>query len=105
MTERIVHCTDAIEWLKENEIPIDASLVASLPDISEFNLSLDEWKKWFISTAELIMQKTPDNGVAVFYQSDIKLDGVWIDKGFLIQKAAENSGMNQIWHKIVCRSP
>ena len=34
--ERIVECGDAIEWLKSHEKFVGASLVASMPDISEF---------------------------------------------------------------------
>ena len=102
--ERIVVCADAIEWLSSQEKLEGASLVASMPDISEFpKWSLDKWKEWFKSTAALIMSKTPDDGVVVFYQSDIKYEGVWVDKGYLVQRAAEEAGLELLWHKIVCR--
>ena len=42
-------------------------------------------------------------GVVVFYQSDIKYEGVWVDKGYLVQRAAEEAGLELLWHKIVCR--
>ncbi len=104
--DRIVHCDDAIEWLKQASIPEDASLIASMPDISEFpQYTLEKWKEWFISTAKLILSKTPDNEVAVFYQSDIKHENIWVDKAYLIQKAAEEIGSELLWHKIVCRFP
>ncbi len=48
---------------------------------------------------------TPDNGVTIFYQSDIKRDGTWVDKSYLCQKAAEAEGRALLWHKIVCRHP
>ena len=79
-------------------------MVASLPDISEFNLSLSEWKAWFLDTAALILSKCPDDGVVVFYQSDIKMDGIWVDKSYLCQKAAESVGSSLLWHKIACRT-
>ena len=61
--ERIVVCADAIEWLSSQEKLEGASLVASMPDISEFpKWSLEKWKEWFKSTAALIMSKTPDDG-------------------------------------------
>lgn len=105
-TERIVECGDAIEWLESHDKLDGASLVASMPDISEFtNYTLAKWKEWFTKTAELIMSRCPDDGVVIFYQSDIKYEGVWVDKGYLVQKAAENIGMEQLWHKIVCRVP
>ncbi len=104
--QRVVECADALVWLESQskETLAGSSLVASMPDISEFgNLSLKEWKEWFTNTASLIMSRTPDDGVVVFYQSDIKYEGEWIDKGYLVQKAAETHGLALLWHKIVCR--
>jgi hypothetical protein len=104
--ERIVECADALVWLEANskESLAGSSLVASMPDISEFtNYSLEQWKSWFTNTASLIMSRTPDDGVAIFYQSDIKYEGVWVDKAYLVQKAAEHNGLELLWHKIVCR--
>lgn len=106
MIERVVYCEDAISWLQAQGTLTDCSLVASLPDISEFpTYSLSDWKQWFTQTAELIISKTPEDGVTLFYQSDIKHEGVWVDKGYLCQKAAENLGHELLWHKIACRSP
>lgn len=77
-----------------------------MPDISEFpGLSLEQWQDWFTETARIILQSTPPEGVTIFYQSDIKLDGAWIDKGYLVQKAAENLGHQQLWHKVILRAP
>lgn len=104
--ERIVECGDALVWLESQskESMAGSSFVASMPDISEFsNSTLAQWKEWFTQTASLIMSRTPDEGVAVFYQSDIKYEGTWVDKGYLVQKAAEQNGMELLWHKIVCR--
>lgn len=102
--ERQVECGDAIEWLKSHDKFEGASVVASMPDISEFtNYSLIQWKEWFTSTAALIMSRCPDDGVAIFYQSDIKYEGVWVDKAYLVQKAAEREGLDLLWHKVVCR--
>ena len=105
---RTVECGDALLWLESQsrESLAGSSLVASMPDISEFNnYSLDQWKEWFTRTASLIMSRTPDDGVVVFYQSDIKYEGTWVDKGYLVQKAAEANGLSLLWHKIVCRVP
>lgn len=106
MAERIVHCEDALTWLQGQSVLHGSSLVASMPDISEFNgMELADWKKWFVSTAELILSRCPDDGVTIFYQSDIKHEGQWVDKGYLCQKAAENAGLKLLWHKIACRVP
>ncbi|HXH76613.1 MAG TPA: hypothetical protein VNJ08_16700 [Bacteriovoracaceae bacterium] len=106
MSERIVLCEDALVWLEGHEALAGSSLVASMPDISEFgHLSLPEWKDWFIRTASLILSRCPDDGVTIFYQSDIKVEGEWVDKGYLCQKAAEALGFKLLWHKIICRAP
>lgn len=103
---RKVYRGDAIEWLNKNPEIDDASFICSMPDISEFtNPVLRDWKKWFQSTAELVMSRCSSLGVSIFYQSDIKTEGVWVDKAFLVQKAAEAQGCELLWHKIVCRSP
>lgn len=104
--KRTVHHADAISWLKEQDLLNGCSIITSLPDISEFpKMSLDEWKTWFVDTAQLVLSKCPDDGVTLFYQSDIKRDGLWIDKAFLCQQAAQKSGQELIAHKIICRAP
>lgn len=106
MEKRIVYCEDAIVWLNSFRPNETTSFITSLPDYSEFpSLSLYDWQLWFIKTAGLIMQKTSPDGVSIFFQSDIKHDGEWIDKGFLIQKAAQELGHRLLWHKIFCRVP
>lgn len=103
---RTIFCEDAIEWMKASPVLTGCSIVASLPDVSEFpKFSLPEWKEWFIQTAALIMSRCPDEGATLFYQTDIKLDGAWVDKGYLCQKAAESLGYTLLWHKMVCRVP
>jgi hypothetical protein len=104
--DRHLICGDAIEWLQSNAIAQDASIIASMPDISEFpQLSLSEWKNWFGDTAEIILKATPENQVTIFYQSDIKYEGEWVDKSFIIQSKAQKLGHKLLWHKIACRHP
>jgi hypothetical protein len=103
--KREIFCEDAILWLQQNHDFAPASLVASLPDISEFTgYSVAKWKSWFEQTAELVFQKTSVNGVTIFYQSDIKREGAWVDKAYLCQKVAEKLGHELLWHKIICRN-
>lgn len=83
-----------------------ASFITSMPDYSEFpTWSLDQWKSWFTAAAEAVLRSTAEEGVAIFYQRDAKKDGAWVDKAYLIQKAAEAAGHQQLWHKIICRIP
>ncbi|MGZ3655577.1 MAG: SAM-dependent methyltransferase [Bdellovibrionota bacterium] len=103
---REVHQADAISWLETvGEMP-GCSFVTSLPDYSEFPaLTLDEWRAWFTNAAALVMRSCPPEGVAIFYQRDIKAENQWVDKAYLIQKAAEATGSRQLWHKVVARVP
>jgi hypothetical protein len=104
--KRDVICADAVEWLKSYSDPGGRSFLGSLPDISEFpGYSLSMWKDWFQATAELILEKTSKEGVTIFFQSDIKHNGLWVDKAYLVQKTAEKLGHELLWHKIFCRAP
>lgn len=102
--KRRVICADALEWLAEAEALAGAAVVTSLPDVCEFNgLSLERWRSWFLRAASAIFSALPLGSPAIFYQTDIKVDGVWIDKAYLCQRAAEAAGVSLLWHKIVCR--
>jgi hypothetical protein len=103
MPERTVHCEDALDWLPRQGTMRGCSFITSLPDVSELPLSLDAWKRWFVDAAKLVLAATPDDGVAIFFQTDIKKNGVWIDKGYLCARAAEDAGAHCLFHKIVCR--
>jgi hypothetical protein len=105
MPQRTIHHAEALAWLGEQGVIAGASFVTSLPDFSEFpKLSLDEWKVWFTDAAARVLLACPPDGVIIFYQRDQKQAGTWVDKGHLVQKAAERTGHAQLWHKIVCRA-
>ena len=80
-----------------------AGVVTSLPDLSEVRLALPAWRTWFLDAVRLTIGLVPDEGVAVFFQSDVRHDGQWIDKGSLVVRAAEDAGAHVVFHKIVCR--
>ena len=103
---RIVHNADAMVWLQAQGKLVGASIITSLPDVSGLpHLGLDAWRRWFEDAAALVMECTSDQGVAIFFQSDIKHGGFWIDKGALVSRAAERARMSCLFHKIVCRKP
>jgi hypothetical protein len=35
----------------------------------------------------------------------LQVDGVWVDKAYLVQNAAEQTGHALLWHKLVARVP
>ena len=104
MPTRVVHHAEALGWLCENAVPHGSSVITSLPDLSELApMTLPEWRLWFIDAAKRVMSACPDDGISLFYQTDIIDEGVWIDKGHLVQTAADELQMPLLWHRIVCR--
>lgn len=105
MASRIVHQTDGVAWLRAAELPEDHAVVTSLPDSSELSMSYEQWESWFADTAALVCSSLRGASVAVFFQTDVKRDGRWIDKSFLVQLGAQRTGAALLWHKVVCRAP
>ena len=101
-----MHHGEALAWLRAEAPLAGASVITSLPDVSEVPaLGLDGWRTWFDEAAMLTMRSVPAEGVAIFFQSDIKRGGLWLDKGAMVARAAERAGMGLLFHKIVCRKP
>ena len=98
-----MHCADAIPWLRERGVIEGACAVTSLPDVSEVSLSLAAWRAWFLEAVRLVVGCVPDERAAVFFQTDIKVEGRWIDKGALVVRAVEDAGAHVLFHKVVCR--
>ena len=88
-------------------LPRGVSVFTSLPDCSEVSfLTFPQWEDWFSLAAELCCRALHPDAVAIFYQTDIKREGTWVDKGFLVTRGARRiPGVTLLWHKIVCRSP
>jgi hypothetical protein len=106
LPDRTVHHGDALAWLRARGELTGASVITSLPDVSEVpELGFDGWTTWFVEAARVVMKAVPADGVAIFFQSDIRSGGVWIDKGALVARAAEAAEMKLLFHKIVCRRP
>jgi hypothetical protein len=102
----VVHHREALAWLHEQGRLRDASVVTSLPDLSELpHLGFAAWVDWFESAALATMNSVPDEGVAIFFQSDIRRAGLWVDKGVSVARAAQQAGMHLLFHRIVCRLP
>ncbi len=103
---RVVHCQDAIAWLAHNPLTEGDAIFTSLPDASEQKrLAFDAWQAWFGAAAESVVRALPARSAAIFYQTDVKQDGAWVDKSFLVQRGAYAAGARLLWHKIVCRAP
>ncbi|HEY3801867.1 MAG TPA: hypothetical protein VGL61_04635 [Kofleriaceae bacterium] len=105
MPERVIVHGDGVAFLRERApLPADHAIVTSLPDHSELpELGVDGWRRWFIDTVALACGAVAEDAVAIFYQTDVKHDGRWIDKGHLVMCGADAAGSHALWHKIVCR--
>lgn len=106
MAAREVIEGDAIAWLNAWTARDDACFVTSLPDLSELpELDLAGWSAWFEDAAALVIERTAPTAVSIFFQSDIREGGAWIDKGHLVHRAADRVGARCVFHRIVCRKP
>jgi hypothetical protein len=103
---RVVHHGDGVAWLAAAGLPPDHAVVTSLPDLSELPvLGVEGWRAWFVDTAALACRAVADDAVAIFFQTDAKHDGRWIDKSYLVQRGAEQAGSHLLWHRSACRVP
>jgi len=101
---RLIHHGDGVAFLARAPLPVDHAIVTSLPDHSELpELGVARWRAWFVETIALACRAVADEGVAMFFQTDVKHDGRWIDKGHLVLCGADAAGSHLLWHKIVCR--
>ena len=106
MPSRVVHHGDGIAFLARASLAADHAIITSLPDHSELpQLGVAGWRTWFVDTVALACRTVADDAVAVFYQTDVKHDGRWIDKGHLVLCGADAAGSHALWHKVVCRVP
>jgi hypothetical protein len=102
---QVVHA-DALPWLRERGRLTGASFITSLPDLSELpGLRLPGWREWFQQAATRVMDCLHDAGLAMFFQSDVRKQGEWVDNAALLMSAAAAAGVRPLFHKVVCRLP
>lgn len=95
---------DGLEWLATHKLGPESALVTSLPDVSEFpGMSVEAWTTWFTDTVATCCRAVHPEGVAIFYQTDVKANGTWIDKAHRVHTGADAAGSACLWHKVVCR--
>ena len=97
---------EALAWLEAHPADPGTSVVTSLPDVSEMpERSYDDWRTWFVGAARRVIRWVPPSGATIFFQSDVRHQGTWVDKSYLVQRAAEEEKATLLWHTIVCRKP
>ena len=104
MATREVICGDGVAWVEAQTFGPEVAIVTSLPDHSELPLlGFEGWAAWFRETAATLCRSGA--GVVIFYQTDVKHEGRWVDKAHLVSGGADDAGAACLWHKIVCRVP
>jgi len=102
---REVFQQDGVAWLRAANLSATQAIVTSLPNHSELPaLGFAGWRAWFLEVAQLCCTQVAAQAVTIFYQTDIKFEGRWIDKAYLVQRSAEAAGSELLWHKVVCRA-
>jgi hypothetical protein len=96
---------EAFGWMDRTVARPGTSVVTSLPDVSEVPMRFDEWRAWFVDAVRRVIRWVPPDGVAIFFQSDVRHRGAWVDKGHLVMCGADAEGAVTLWHRIVCRQP
>ena len=100
---RIVYNTDALLYLQHTPV-LPGCPITSLPDFTETPFPLPQWRRWFIAAVAAVIARTPADGLAIFYQTDVRSGGEWVSKSCLVIRGAERAGARMIWHKIVVQS-
>ena len=100
---REVICAEALGWMRQRGEVAGAAAITSLPDVSELRLDFAGWRGWFLDAVQRVVDAVPPEGVAIFFQADIKREGAWVDKGALVVRAAEDAGARVLFHKIISR--
>lgn len=105
---RLVIQAEALGWLRDNAADPTDAVITSLPDVSELpglGPGLAGWKRWFVDAAAQVIAWPAPGMPSLFFQSDVRHLGEWVDKAYLVQQAGERVGARLLFHKIVCRRP
>lgn len=103
---RQVECGDGVAWLRAAALTREHAVVTSMPDATETHgRDRAAWRGWFEDVAALICERVADEGVAVFYQTDVVEAGRWEDKAWLVGRGAARSGAACLFHQVVLRAP
>src|SRR6185503_7340382 len=76
---RLVIQAEALAWLREHAAEPADAVVTSLPDVSELpelGPGLGGWQRWFVEAASQLMRWPEPSSVSLFYQSDIRHQGL-----------------------------
>ena len=102
---RDVVATDTVEWLKLPRQRGGWSVVSSIPDVSELGVSDVVWRAFFTEMAGELFKLVDDGGLLALIQTDVRKDGLWVDKSSLVGAGVSAAGGMLLARKIICRRP
>ncbi|MFK8002695.1 MAG: SAM-dependent methyltransferase [Polyangiales bacterium] len=104
--QRVIHLGDGVDWLRNASLGPNDAIVTSLPDVSGLpDLGFDAWRAWFTAAAEQACRSAHEDAFVIFYQTDIKHEGRWVDKSLMVSEGAARAKSHLLWRKVVCRVP
>jgi hypothetical protein len=101
IVSRTVRCMDAFDFLAESA-SLDGYVITSLPDMVEIGLEhdLDAYRRFLDRAVGEVFERLRERGIAIFYQSNVKTGGLWLDKAHAIHASVDALGGRLLWHKI-----
>jgi hypothetical protein len=101
---REVFKADALAWLAKQPDASLGNVFTGLPDMHEtHHKTIGAYAEWATRAVELCLRKTKPGGYVIFCNTDRRTDGMWIDKSYLLNRAAARANVPLRWHKIVMR--
>ncbi len=100
-----MYAADTVEWLRERRERRGWSVVSSIPDVSELGVSESVWRAFFTEMAGALFQLADDDGLLALIQTDVRKDGLWVDKSSLVNAGVVAAGGILLARKIICRRP
>ena len=106
---------DAVEWLKNDNVPFEGSIFTGVPDIldiPEISSIVDlterhmKYIEWFEGVLENIFRRILIGQYAIFSQTDAKIIDdkgnlvAWVDKSHVCSRVAAKLQCNLLWHKV-----
>lgn len=102
---RDVVSADTVEWLRQERTRAGWSVVSSIPDVSEVGVSEAVWRTFFTEMAGELFKLVDDGGLMALIQTDVRKDGLWVDKSGLVGAGVTAAGGILLARKIICRRP
>ena len=102
---RVVVVADTTIWARERHDTRGWSVVSSIPDVSELGVSELVWRAFFVEMAGALLGLCDDGGLLALIQTDVRKDGLWVDKSGMVTAGVVAAGGVMVARKIICRRP